>query len=243
MPRRISVDNQEPDPKTVMPVTPTPIPTLTTTPAPAEPKPFPLPVSEPEISSADQELKEKSGSSILTAFAAFPKDISFAGKHDGEEIVLLLRAHIITNVPWVLITLALLVTPLIIFPLAGALGLPIGPGTGLALFLLWYLATFTHAFINFLYWYFNVDIITNERVVDIDWKSITHREVTMALISKIQDVTPKQIGVLASIFDFGSVYIQTAGTEANIEFLNIPHSQLAVKKLQGLMQGEHNLSG
>ncbi|MBI3558804.1 hypothetical protein HY085_00240, partial [Candidatus Gottesmanbacteria bacterium] len=171
-------------------------------------------ITGPEnIPAKDKELEEKSGSSVFAAFAAFPKGINFTGEHDGEEIILLLRAHPVTNVPWLLITFLLLLIPLVIFPFLGVLGLPIGPGAGLAFFLLWYLGSFTYAFINFLSWYFNVGIITNERIVDIDWNSITNREVTVALISKIQDVTPKQIGVLSSIFDFGSIYVQTAGTE------------------------------
>lgn len=198
----------------------------------------PILVTPQSIPAKDKELEEKSGSSVFAAFAAFPKGINFTGEHDGEEIILLLRAHPITNAPWILIAILLLLIPLVIFPFLGVLGLPVGPGAGLAFFLLWYLGSFTYAFLNFLSWYFNVGIITNERVVDIDWNSITNREVTMALISKIQDVTPKQIGVLFSIFDFGSIFVQTAGTEPNIEFLNVPHPQLVARKIQELMQNE-----
>ena len=51
---------------------------------------------------------------------------------------------------------------------------------------------------------------------------------TIAIAGKIEDVTSKTGGFLSSIFDYGNVFVQTAGTEANIEFVNIPKpSQVA----------------
>ncbi len=203
-------------------------------------KPEPKPPVAAAVNATDEELKKVSSTSTLAAFTAFPEGIFFSGEGEDEEIILLLRAHVITNVPWVLTALGLTLLPLILVPVAGAAGLGsmFGAGASLAFVLVWYLGLFTYSFINFLYWYFNVGIVTNERVVDIDWNSLTHKEVTTALISKIQDVTPKQIGVLAAIFDYGSIYVQTAGTEPNIEFLNVPHPLLVTKKIQELMQQE-----
>lgn len=196
------------------------------------------PVKIPLLSQIDDQLKKISGTSMLAAFSAWPQNVTFSDEEENENIILLLRAHIITNVPWILITLLLLLIPLVIFPFLGAAGLPIRPGTGFVFFLLWYLATFTYAFINFLSWYFNVYILTNERVVDIDWYSIIYRKVSSAQISKIQDVSATQIGVLAGIFDYGNIQIQTAAEEENFEFTNIPHPQLVKKKIDELMQKE-----
>ncbi len=38
----------------------------------------------------------------------------------------------------------------------------------------------------------------------------------------MEDVTAKSGGFFASIFNFGNVFVQTAGTEVNLEFHNIP---------------------
>lgn len=187
-----------------------------------------------------QELKRKSGSAVMSAFSAYPQAIHFSGEHEEEKIILLLRAHIITNVPWILISIFLALVPMVIFPLALALGIlpPVGLGMSVVLTLLWYLGIFTYAFLNALYWYFNVGIVTDERVIDIDWNSITHRDVATAQMSQVQDVREVQSGPLAGIFDFGDVMAQTAGTEPNIEFLKVPHPQLVVRTIQELMTRE-----
>jgi hypothetical protein len=223
-------------------------------PPPADPpknqgQPIEVPPEEPEVKTPsppgpvsadalDGELQDKSGSSVFAAFSAFPRDVTFADEQEGENIILLLRAHIITNVPWILVSLVLLVLPLIVFPLIGAAGLPLGVGRGLILFLLWYLVTFTYAFLSFLYWYFNVYIVTDERVVDVDWYAVLYHKVSSAQIAHIEDVSASQGGFFASVFDYGNIQIQTAAEQENFEFVNVPHPQLVAKEIQKLMQTE-----
>lgn len=222
---RVSVDNVEPD------TNPTPKPIVV---PPVPPAPVP-PSSE-----VDQELKQKSGGSMLSAFFAYPQGLTFNEQEENEQIILLLRAHIITNVPWILVTIGLLLFPIIFFPLLAAAGvLPsLGIGLGFVVTIFWYLGTATYAFISFLYWYFNVYIVTNERIIDVDWYSIVYRKVNTCQISKIQDVSSTQVGALAGIFDFGDVDIQTAAEVDNFSFDNVPFPQLVQKKLQELMQQE-----
>jgi len=201
------------------------------------------PVVEPKkikgATSVDGALREKSGG-FLAAFAAFPKHAKFSGEMEDEGVILLMRAHVVTNIPWLLIGLILIIAPPLVYPWAINLELiPLLPsGLKTVLTLLWYLGVFAYIFLNFLYWYFNVYIVTNERVVDIDWYSLLHREMSLAQISKIQDVNAIQVGVLAGLFDYGLVTIQTAGEAPNFDFTNVPHPQLVVQKIQELMQAE-----
>ena len=88
---------------------------------------------------------------------------------------------------------------------------------------------------NFLSWYFNVGIGTNHRVIDIDFHSLLYKEVTIALLEKVEDVTSKTSGFFSAIFNYGNVFLQTAGTEANIEFMNIPRPALIVKIVNQLV--------
>lgn len=221
MPRRISIDNKEPD-GAVLPI-------MSKQPTAVEP--------EPQLSELDGELQNKSSNASISAFCAFPTGVKFAGERSDEEIVLLMRAHIITNVPWLVISLVLILAPIIIFPVITSIGaLPsLEGGLAAVLFLFWYLGTFTYAFLNFLSWYFNAYIVTNKRIVDIDWYSIVHKEVSYADLDKVQDITPIQVGVLAGLFDYGTVNVQTAGTVPYIEFDNVPHPQLVVRKIQELV--------
>lgn len=236
---RVSVDNVEPDagsvpkPVTVPPVKPAP--ERSSSPAVASSEGGSGPVS-----GVDDELKQKSGTSMFSAFFAYPKNLTFNEQEEDEQIILLLRAHIITNIPWILATIVLLIVPLILFPLLAAIGvLPtLGFGLGFIITIFWYLGTFTYAFLSFLYWYFNVYIVTDERIVDVDWYSIVYRKVSSCQISKVQDVSASQVGALSGIFDFGNVDIQTAAELDNFTFERVPFPQLVAKKLQQLLQKE-----
>ncbi|MBI3887890.1 PH domain-containing protein [Candidatus Microgenomates bacterium] len=222
---RIAVDNIEPDttPKIVQP----------------EVLDHSAIIDKSDPNGTDKLIKAKSTNTIFSAFYAFPDNVRFQGEDDDENIILLMRAHPITNVKWIIIAFLLLIIPAMLFPLLGTAMLPIGGGgSGLAFVLLWISAVFTYSFINFLYWYFNVYIITNERIIDIDWYSIIFHNTDATRISKIQEVSSFHSGVFASIFDYGHVRVQTAGEQQNFEFDNLPHPDLVSKKIQEIMELE-----
>lgn len=233
---RVSVDSVEPDANPAPKPTPKPV---AVSPTKSVPEPTAPIVSIP-ISDVDNELKQKSGTSLFSAFFAYPRGLTFNEQEEDEQIILLLRAHIITNLPWIITTLILLIVPLILFPLLAAIGvLPtLGVGLGFIITIFWYLGTFTYALLSFLYWYFNVYIVTDERIVDVDWYSIVYRKVSSCQISKVQDVSASQVGALSGIFDFGNVDIQTAAELDNFTFERVQFPQLVAKKLQQLLQKE-----
>ncbi len=251
MANRVAVDNVEPDPN--VPNSEPPIVTKpeVKTPQVETPSEVASEVSS-KVDGAENNLvgKEKIGKALIldkvrakagkTPFSAFlvcPPKVSFQNQKDEEQVVLLLRAHVVTNVPWIIISFLLLLVPFIIIPIVVATGLlPVGPGTVLVLTLLWVAGVFSYAFLKFLYWYFNVYIVTTEQVVDIDWYNVVYKAVSATHLNKIQDVTSKQGGVLAGIFDYGDVVIQTAGTEENFEFTNVPHPQEVAEEIQELME-------
>lgn len=66
-------------------------------------------------------------------------------------------------------------------------------------------------------WSRNVFIITNKRVIDVDQHGLFSKTVSECNYEKIQDVSYKIKGVIATVFKFGSINIQTAGEVANLE--------------------------
>ncbi len=190
-------------------------------------------------SETDQELLRYSGRGPMATFVAFPQKIHFSGQGEREDVILLIRAHWVTNVVWVLTVAFLGIIPVVVVPMISFFGLGAGFGGYITLLSVgWYLSLFTYGFLKFLYWFFNVGIVTGERVVDIDWHDLTKNETSVAQISKIEDVRAISIGVLSSFFDFGNIFVQTAGTEPNVEFLYAPHPRLIARKIQELMQQE-----
>ncbi len=175
---------------------------------------------------------------LLTAYMPVPQGVHFESQEEEEKIILLLRSHPITNLPWIVVAIIMLFAPLVIFPLFSFLNpLPSLPlAYHLVLTLVWYTLTFSVVLVNYLHWFFNVYMVTNERIVDIDFYNLVHRQLSSTRIGRIQDVTYKVNGVIRSIFDYGDVVIQTAGTEENFVFEATPQPQHVVKKIEELIE-------
>ena len=81
-------------------------------------------------------------------------------------------------------------------------------------------------FEGFLNWYFNVNILTNERILDIDFNSLLFKNIDIAGLDDIQEVNTTKAGLLGLIFNFGTIMVQTAGAREAIDFTNIPQPYL-----------------
>lgn len=181
------------------------------------------------------ELIKDATKNPLSSFLARPKVFTFQSRDDNEEILLVLRRHWFTNLSWILVAIIMVIAP-ISLPFVPFLGF-FPPHYRLVLLLFWYLITFAIAFEKFLSWYFNVCIVTEERVVDIDFYNLLYKKETEAKISMIQDITVTQGGVSQTLFNYGNVLIQTAGEIPNLEFQHVPNPGLVLKVLQQ-MRGE-----
>jgi len=73
----------------------------------------------------------------------------------------------------------------------------------------------------FIVYSFNVFIITNQRIIDIDQRGFFERTVSEMTYSKIQDVSFKIKGLAQTLMHYGSIIIQTAGSNANIELQGV----------------------
>lgn len=174
----------------------------------------------------------------LGAFIMRPARAHFATQGPNESILLFLRQHPITQIPWIATAILLMLIPLVVFPFFGEINIfsfTLPPLYTIVITLFWYLATFAFIFVNFILWYYNINIVTNLRVVDIDFIYLLVQEVAATRITHIEDVAYKRIGVFALLFDYGDVFIQTAGAEANIEFLRIPHPKRVTQLIIELM--------
>ena len=174
--------------------------------------------------------------SSFSAMLVNPKVFSFSEKDDQEQILAVFRPHWFTNVRWILITLVMLIAPtfLSFFPI-----LSFFPARDQFIFIIfWYILTFIFAFESFLSWYFDVYIITDERVVDIEFNNLLSKKFSEAKISMIQDTTYTVTGVAQTMFNFGDVRIQTAAEVPEICFESVPNPDKIIKMLQALRTEE-----
>lgn len=177
----------------------------------------------------------------LTAFAVNPQDLRFETQEEQEVVILFLRQHFIVNVPWILITILLLIAPTVIFPkLFSVLSINFSLPTGYFLIgtMFWYLATFGFALASFIGWFFNIYIVTNERVVDIDFLYLLYKKFSEAELTKIQDISYTSGGILAALFNYGNVSIETAGEAPNLLFELIPFPARTVETIRSLTEHE-----
>lgn len=165
----------------------------------------------------------------------FPKVFSFAERDDNETILIALRPHWFTNVSWILLGIILFICPPLFkfVPLIDTL-----PGNYLfILSLFWYMVSVAFCFEKFMSWYFDVYIITNQRVIDIDFYNLLTKKFSEAELSRIQDVTTEFSGVSQTVFNYGNVLIQTAAEVDEITFTKIPNPDKVVKIIQELTAG------
>ena len=177
-------------------------------------------------------LKERT-TNPLAAFMANPHSskMRFETQEGKEKIILLLRRHLITNLSWLFMTVIFIFAPTVflkIFPLE----LP--EEYQLIIHLTWYLGVFAFAFEKFLSWFFNVNILTDERIIDLDFPSILYKDTTETKIDQVQDVSVKVGGYTRSLFNFGDVNIQTAGAVPQIFFEAVPDPGRVAKVLNEL---------
>jgi uncharacterized membrane protein YdbT with pleckstrin-like domain len=175
----------------------------------------------------------------LTCFMLNPQNVRFETQEPTETVILFLRQHPIVNVPWIIIAILLLLSPTILFPLFFTmlhLSSVLPPSYILIGTLTWYLATFGFILAKFIGWYFNIYIVTNERVVDIDIYYLLYKHFAEAELEKIQDISYESGGIIATIFDYGNVSIETAGEAPNLEFEKVPYPERVVETIRSLTE-------
>jgi membrane protein YdbS with pleckstrin-like domain len=176
--------------------------------------------------------RESRRTNPLSPYNYMPSSVDFEIRTPEEKIVLLLRRHPITNIGWILVCLVMVFAPMVLnfFPIFDFL-----PDRYQFIVVLgWYLITLSYFLENFLGWFFNVNIITDERIIDIDFYNLIYKEVSDANIDRIQDVSYRMGGAIRTIFNYGDVIIQTASEVPNFEFLTVPKPDRVAKILQEL---------
>lgn len=162
----------------------------------------------------------------FTSLCHYPKGIAFQSQEEDETVILLIRRDFITNLPWILLVLLLAIAPFTLLPLVirfFPLTISISAPLQTLYVSFYYLALFGIILVNYSIWYFNVMLVTNKRVVDIDVTNIIIRNVAETNLDLIQDVSYTQTGAVQSFFNYGNVNIQTMTLHQNFEAPSSPH--------------------
>ncbi len=208
---------------------------------------FDSPVTERKKNAFAKLMKQVHVSSNpLGAFAAQPRNTSLDIQMPEEEVLLLMRQHPFTQLKWVSIALVLILLPLLFSYVPLLNFLP--PEFHTVAAMGWFLMVVGFILEAFLDWFYNIYIVTDERIIDVDFNSLLFKNISTAKIDRIEDVTVTSKGYLGSVFDYGTVLIQTAGAVDEFEFEDVPHpnrvsafiNELIIQEEQEKLEGRES---
>jgi hypothetical protein len=174
--------------------------------------------------------------SPFSDFLVNPKVLTFAEQEKDEIIYLAVRPHWVTNLSWILITIFMIIVPLFFRYFSFLNFFPAQYRFSAILF--WYLITFIYSFEKFLSWYFDFYLVTDKRIVDIDFNNLLNKHFAETDISMIQDMSSSVRGLLGTFFNFGDLLIQTASEINQISFDKVPNPDKIIKLLKELQESE-----
>jgi hypothetical protein len=175
---------------------------------------------------------------LFPSFFDKPQRIRFVGQEPTERIELFLRQHVIVNIPWIFFSILGLFVPPIVIRLDQLAGFNIVASTPptiiIAAIIVWYMLLVAYVLERFTYWYFNIYIVTNVHVVDVDFISLLSRKITEIELKDIESVSADIKGVFGPLFNFGDVEIETAAKEQAVRFEKVPKPDVVADRIDDL---------
>lgn len=187
----------------------------------------------PLVSQVLQKAGERPGKEMMGAYSVRPGK-RFINEQEDEEVVLLLRAHPITNLKWILIAMVMIIVPEVLTAAGAFADVPLKfmvMGK-----LVWYLVVLAYGLERFLNWYYSVFIVTNERVVDVDFVNLLTRVMSYANLNHIEEPSMVAGGFFRSLFKYGDVFVPTAAEGQASEARAVPYPDRAISIISELSE-------
>lgn len=146
-----------------------------------------------------------------------------------EKIEKVLRRHWFTFVPVILLFIALGLAPGFVYYIFintnDVLDVVVYKEIAVLFVSVYYLFLYSLFFALFIDFHLDMWIISNDRLIDVNQKGLFSRMVTEVDLYLIQEITSEQHGLFGHIFNYGDVYIQTAGAMPRVVFMDVknPH--------------------
>lgn len=155
------------------------------------------------------------------------------GLHDfreGERVITIVRHHWFVLFREVFGLVILFLAPFFLIPIAFGIAaqgnsLPPVPG-GVVIFFasLWTLILWHLLFARWTDYYYDIWVITNWRIIDINQKGFFNRTVaTLLTLDHIEDIETEVTGIIGSLLNFGSIQVQTAAAHVEFHIDDIPN--------------------
>ncbi len=165
----------------------------------------------------------------------------FVRQKNYEHIVYSLRRHWFTFIPVIINFIFLLIVPVVVYTIFNRIfpTFIVGPiitpllilfGSAYVLYALMFF------YIQFIDYYLDLWIVTNDRIIDTEQKGLFARTVTELELFQIQDVTTHISGFFPTIFKYGDLVIATASNTSTIIFHDIPNPEFIRQEIVRLAE-------
>ena len=150
----------------------------------------------------------------------------FQGQHENEQILRVIHRHwfgIATHLIIIMALSVVLIGSLLSLPVLFANF--ISPQSWQAFLFIestLFVFLWLYGFLVWIDYYFDVWIVTNERIVNIEQKGLFTRRISELRFNRVQDVTGSVNGLIPTMLNFGDVFVQTAGEEQRFVFRQVP---------------------
>ncbi len=144
----------------------------------------------------------------------------------GEKIIHVLRRDPITFVPRILMFLALVVLPVILYALLAPQFSGLDARVAWRAFSviaasIYFLSVLLFFYASFIVFYLDISIVTDDRIIEVEQFGLFSRRTSEFDLVHVQDVTTDVHGLFASLFNYGNVIAKTASITADLIFYNV----------------------
>lgn len=159
---------------------------------------------------------------------------SFKGQYDDEEVLLMFRKHPVVmrrGLIYFMLAILLGTVPSFIKPELSYFYAGIGGGVILGIIVM---------FPSWVYWYFSVNIMTDQRFIQIVQKGFFKKRYSDIALKQIQSVNYEVVGVQETLLGFGTIIIQTYLGDIVINDVHKP--QETTKELSLILRDHGDIS-
>lgn len=156
------------------------------------------------------------------------------GQAPDENVVKVLRRHWLTLLPLGFYLLFILLLPIAAFIIIEIIKPDLYANQVLTTLLvlggsIFLLFAWLFLYQNYIDYYLDIWIVTDRRILNIEQHGLFGRTVSELRLYRVQDVTADIRGFWKTMFDYGEVYIQTAGDEQRFVFEDVLHPNNVAK--------------
>lgn len=159
------------------------------------------------------------------------------GRESDETIIVALRQHVIVIIKKIVVFVVLTVIITVILVLFRTYTNLFSDKTSLGYVLFVLVASLIYLFLllyiyqAWVIYYLNIWIVTNKRVVNVEQKSLFHREVAELQLDKVQDVSSDVRGLVPTILKYGTIEVQTASEQDKFIFNRVPNPDTVASQI------------